>query len=326
MKLVVQIPCLNEAETLAGVIADVPRRIEGVDEVAVLVIDDGSTDATAEVAARAGADRVVRLETHRGLAAAFRTGLKAALDMGADLIVNTDGDHQYPGRHIPDLIRPLVGGQADLVIGARPFDRSHSMGRTRKLLQRRGSRWLSRRLGLEVKDATSGFRAMTRRAARYFQIMSDFTYTIETLLVARDKGLRVVSLPITVNPPTRPSRLFGSTLGYLWRTAETLIRISVFLNPFRYLMGLSLVFLCAGAALAVRWLVYWLVTPAGEVVGRTQSLLIGAVLILVGVLTVLFGVLADLTAKNRRLLEDVVERLHDLEKTGPRPNPGQDRD
>jgi glycosyltransferase involved in cell wall biosynthesis len=326
MKVVVQIPCLNEAETLPAVIEDVPRRIDGVDEVVVLVIDDGSTDATAEVAARAGADRVVRLESHAGLAAAFRTGLKTALDMGADVIVNTDGDHQYPGRHIPELIRPILEERASLVIGARPFDRSHAMGRGRKLIQRLGSRWLGRWLGFRIPDATSGFRAMTARAARLFGVMSNFTYTIETLLVARDKGLRVASMPITVNPPTRPSRLFGSTLGYLWRTAETVVRISFFLNPFRYLMILSLVFLVAGGGLFVRWVVIWLATPAGEVVGRTQSLIVGAVLLLIGVMAVLFGVVADLTAKNRRLLEDIVDRLHDLEKTNPGSRPGGNGD
>lgn len=306
MKLVIQIPAWNEEEHLGETIDALPRHVEGFDEVAVLVVDDGSADGTAEVAARHGAS-VVRLPVHRGLAVAFSRGLARAIELGADVIVNTDADHQYDARDLPALVRPILVNDAQMVIGDRQVQAIAHFSLTKKLLQRFGS-WVVRRLSrTEVRDATSGFRAISRLAAFKLHVFTRFTYTLETILQAGEAGLKVVSVPVRVNPaPRRPSRLFGSNLAYVLRSLESIARIVVLYNPLRIFLRAGAIPVLIGLALLARFL-YFFVTdhsPAGHV----QSLIVAVILIVVGVQVWVLGIVADLIAVNRRLLEEAVER------------------
>jgi glycosyltransferase involved in cell wall biosynthesis len=305
MKLVIQIPAWNEAEHLAAAIADLPGEVDGIDELEVLVVDDGSDDRTAEVARAAGAD-VVRLPVHRGLAVAFVTGIRACLERGADIIVNTDADSQYDARDIPALVRPILDGEAQLVIGDRQTDTVRHFSATKRWLQRLGSRVVRRLSGTEVRDATSGFRAISRSAARKMHVFTRFTYTLETILQAGEAGLKVASVPVRVNHEVRrPSRLFRSDLGYVVRSLASMARIVILYNPLRIFLALGAVPILVGVGLLFRFLYYYLVghSPAGHV----QSLILAVILIVVGSLIWLAGVVADLIAVNRRLLEELVE-------------------
>jgi len=304
--LVVQVPCLNEEDNIGAVIADVPRQISGVDEVKVLVIDDGSEDATASVATEAGADRVVRHSANQGLAAAYSTGLKTALDMGADVIVNTDADNQYPGDLIPQLVAPVVNGQADLVIGARPIGEIREFSRVKRLLQRIGSkvvRWITR---LNVDDAPSGFRAINRQTAQQVFVYTRYTYTLETLVQLGVHGVRVVSLPIRVNASTRPSRLMKNSLSYVLRSTVTILRVLLIYRAVRIFGFLSLLSFVTAALLGVRYLILLSQDPRA---GHVQSLILAAILAIASLLFLLAGFLGDLLAANRRLLEDIRYRL-----------------
>lgn len=310
MRVIIQIPCLNEEETLAGVVAEVPRAIAGVDRVEVLVVDDGSSDGTVGVARRAGVEHVVRHRRNRGLAAAFRTGLDACLRCGADVIVNTDGDHQYCGADIPALIGPILRGEADVVIGDRQTWSVPHFSPLKKWLQAAGS-WLVRRLsGTSAPDAVSGFRAFSREAALQINVVSSFSYTIETLIQAGEKRLRVASVPIRVNGRTRPSRLFKSTGGFLIRSLLTMVRTYGMYEPLRVFCWLSVLLLVAGAAPIVRFLWMW---SLGQGEGHVQSLVLGGALCVMGFFTLLAGVLADLIAVNRQLLESTLEKVRRLE-------------
>jgi glycosyltransferase involved in cell wall biosynthesis len=302
MKLVIQIPAYNEEATIGKAIAALPRRVPGFQAVEILVVDDGSTDRTAELAKQAGADRVARHTTNRGLAETFSNGLKEALAMGADVIVNFDADLQYDPADVPALTAPILEGRGDLTIGDRgPGELAHfSPGK--RLLQRAGS-WVVRQAsGVDVTDAASGFRALSRDAARRIQVFSKLTYTLETLIQAGYKGLRVISVPVRAHPPVRPSRLFTSTTKYVLLQGANVLRITALYKPLKMLSIPAAVFVAAGAALILRFLYFYFFSanPGGHV----QSLILAAVLIVVGFQTFLIALLADLVAINRRLLEE----------------------
>lgn len=319
-KLVVQIPCLNEAATLPLVVRDVPRDIPGL-TVEVLVIDDGSTDGTAEIARQLGVEHIVRHPFRRGLAAAFQTGVDTALNLGADIIVNTDGDNQYPQTAIPELIAPIVQGQADLVIGNRQTATIAHFSPLKRWLQAVGS-WVVRLAsGTDVPDATSGFRAYSREAALRLNLFTRYTYTLETIIQAGKKGLRLAHVPIQTNPQTRPSRLLRSNWDYIKRSAATIVRLYAVYEPLKTFAWLSLPFLLVGTALVGRFLFFYLTDQAG--IGRyVQSVVLGGTALSVGFFIFLFGVLADLVAANRVLLEDVLYRVKrlDLDKIPKQPS------
>ncbi len=306
MKLVIQIPAWNEEEHLTEAVAALPTEVAGFDRVEVLVIDDGSDDETARVATDAGAD-VVRLPVHRGLAVAFAAGIDAALERGADVIVNTDADGQYDARDIPVLVAPILDGDAQMVIGDRQVHSIRHFSATKKLLQKFGS-WVVRKISrTEVTDATSGFRAISRTAALKLHVFTRFTYTLETILQAGEAGLKVVSVPIrTKAEETRPSRLFRSNTGYVLRSLESIARIVVLYNPLRIFLRIGALPIVVGLALLARFLFFY-ITDQGPA-GHIQSLILSVILITVGVQVWVVGVVADLIAVNRRLLEESVER------------------
>jgi glycosyltransferase involved in cell wall biosynthesis len=309
MKLVIQIPALNEEVLLPHAIAALPRRMAGFGEVAILVIDDGSTDGTAEVARRAGADRIVRFATHHGLAAAFRAGLEEALDMGADVIVNFDADLQYDPADIPALIAPLLADQADIVIGDRSPGTLAHFSLTKRLLQRFGS-WMVRQVsGLAIHDATSGFRAFSREAARRLNVFSKMTYTLETLIQAGFKNLRVASVPVAAHPVPRASRLLASPTKYVLIQAANILRISALYKPLKIFSVIGALFCAAGVGFGLRVLFAHL---SGDPAGHLLALYLSALLIVIGVLIFLMALLADLMAINREFLEEL--KLREGEK------------
>jgi glycosyltransferase involved in cell wall biosynthesis len=310
MKLVVQIPCLNEAQTLPETLAEIPRDIEGVDEVELLVIDDGSTDDTAAVARRHGADHVIQLKHTQGLAHGFQTGVERALELGADIIVNTDGDNQYPGRFIPRLVKPVVEGQADIVIGDRQVAKVPHFSPLKRWLQRLGTASVRRFSGTDVKDATSGFRALSREAALQLIVLSDYTYTLETIVQAGKKNLKTASVPIEANRTDRPSRLFRSMFGYIWRSATTLLRLHILFEPLRFFSIISFVLMLAGTAIGVRFLYYYF---SGVGSGKIQSLILAAILLIIGFNVFVIGLLSANLATNRKLLEGCLYRLRRME-------------
>jgi glycosyltransferase involved in cell wall biosynthesis len=310
MKLIVQIPCLNEEASLPETLRGIPRSIPGVDEVEVLVIDDGSTDRTSEVARENGADHILRFTKRKGLAQGFMAGLDACLRLGADVIVNTDADNQYPGHEIPRLIAPILAGSADLVIGDRSVGEIAHFSWTKRRLQRVGS-WVVRKVsGTGVPDTTSGFRAMTREAALRINIVSEFTYTLESIIQAGKKRLAVAHLPVEVRQ-TRPSRLFSSTWEYVKRSAATILRIYAMYEPFKVFILLGSVLLAGGVVLGLRYAYYhfWL----GQLTGHLQSAIVSVLLLILGFQTLQWGIMADLIASNRKLIEDLLYRVRKME-------------
>jgi glycosyltransferase involved in cell wall biosynthesis len=309
-KLIIQIPCLNEAQTLPATLADLPRSVPGVDVVEYLVVDDGSTDDTSGVARAHGVHHVVRFRRRKGLAAAFMAGIDAALKLGADYIVNTDGDNQYAGRSIPTLLQPLLDGEADIVIGDRNIQAIDHMSATRKKLQRLGS-WVVRQVsGTQVPDTTSGFRAYTREAALRMMIVSEFTYTLESIIQAGKKREAIAHVEIESNPRTRSSRLFGSAWAYIKASAATIVRIYAMYEPLKVFSTIGAIVFAGGLALSVRFL-YFYVTGTGY--GHLQSLLLSAVLLIIGFQIALIGLLADVISGNRKLIEDVLYRVRGIE-------------
>jgi len=305
MKLVIQVPAWNEEQMLPHSLAELPRSVPGVDEVEILVIDDGSTDGTVQAALAAGA-RVVRLTGHQGLAKGFTTGIETSLKLGADVIVNTDADGQYHPRHIPELVAPILAGEADIVLGDRGVATLQHFSPVKRWLQRVGARVVRLLSGVPVRDATTGFRAFSRVAAAHLNCFTTFSYTLETLIQAGQAGLIVRSIQVEARPPVRPSRLFGSNLGYIAQQLATLSRLVFIYRPLRTLLLLSAVCLVPAAVLFARFLYFYLTAPGPT--GHTQSLIAGAVLGITGVQFAVLGILADLTAVNRRLLDDLRAR------------------
>jgi glycosyltransferase involved in cell wall biosynthesis len=306
MKLIVQIPCYNEAKTLAVALKDLPRAVEGFDTVEWLVVDDGSVDDTAHLATHLGVDHVVRHPRNMGLAAAFMTGIEQSLFHGADVIVNTDADNQYNAADIPKLVQPILEKKAEMVVGSRPISAVEHFSLIKKLLQKIGSLVVRLVSNTDIPDAPSGFRAFSRAAAQRIIVFNDYTYTLETIIQAGQKNMAITSVPIRVNPDLRPSRLVKSIPSYVKRSAATIIRIFVIYRPFRFfsLLG-SLVFL-AGFLIGARFLFFYL---SGDGTGHIQSLILAAVLLGMGFQTILVAFIADILAANRKLIEDVRYKL-----------------
>jgi len=314
MKLIIQIPCFNEADALPVTLAALPRTVKGFDTVEWLVIDDGSGDATADVARAHGADHVVRLPTNRGLASAFMTGLDVATTLGADVIVNTDADNQYDARDIETLVMPILEGQAEFVIGARPIESTRHFSWSKRRLQILGSRvvrWVS---GTRVADAPSGFRALTRDVALRLNVFNSYTYTLETIIQAGRSNIRVMSVPVRTNPDLRPSRLVKSTGSYVCRSLATIVRIFATYRPMLFFWLLGGLFTLAGLVSGVRFLFY---VTIGQGSGHVQSVVLTGMCITLAFLLFMLGFLADLMATNRRLLERIEWRVRRLE-LGPK--------
>lgn len=309
MKLIIQIPCLNEAETLAIALADLPREVEGFDEVEWLIIDDGSTDDTVEVARRNGVHHVVSHPVNRGLAVGFMTGLEAGLRLGADVIVNTDADNQYCGADIPKLTTPILAREADIVIGARPIDETEHFSWIKKKLQRLGSWAVRMASGTKVADAPSGFRAMSREAAMRLNVFSAYTYTLETIIQAGQSNLRIASVPIRTNADLRPSRLVSNIPNYVKRSLLTILRVFVIYRPMALFFWAGSIFFGVGLIVGIRFL-YFYAHGAGD--GHVQSVIFASLLVTLGVLLFMMGLIGDLIATNRKLLERIRTQIQHL--------------
>jgi glycosyltransferase involved in cell wall biosynthesis len=310
MKLIVQIPCYNEEETLPATVADIPRQIDGVDTVEILIVSDGSTDRTVEVARELGIDHILVNKNNKGLARTFRIGLDACLRLGADIVVNTDGDNQYQGADIPLLIQPILDGRADIVVGDRKTGAVSHFSPMKKRLQNLGSFVVRNLSELDIPDAVSGYRAISREAALQLNIVSTFSYTIEMLIQAGKKGLAVTSVPIRTNPKTRESRLFKSIPKFIERSLTTMVRMYAMFQPLRVFFYLGVTLCVIGAIPILRFLYFYL---AGEGGGHVQSLILGGALLIIGFITFLIGLLADLINFNRQLLEMTLERVRRIE-------------
>ncbi len=309
-KLIIQIPCYNEERTLGTTLAALPRQLAGIDCIEWLVIDDGSKDRTVEVAKDNGVDHIVQFPTNQGLAKAFMAGLEASLKAGADIIVNTDADNQYCADDIPKLIQPILLGKAEIVVGARPIWKTKQFSPTKKLLQKLGS-WVVRLASkTNIPDAPSGFRAFSREAALRLNVFNNYTYTLETIIQAGQKGMAITSVPIRTNPVSRPSRLVRSTPSYVVRSLFTILRIFMLYKPLRFFLLLGSVPFSLGVILGVRWLIFFW---AGSERTRVPSLILTAILILIGFQLWMFGLVADLMSANRRLVEEVQLRMRRLD-------------
>lgn len=308
MKLVIQIPCLNEEESLPITLGDLPKEIRGIDEIEILVIDDGSTDRTIETARKHGIRNFVEFTSHKGLARAFSAGLNKSLKMGADIIVNTDADNQYCGEDIVKLVEPILEESADIVIGDRQTDKIKHFSKTKKILQKIGTRTVKRISGVDVSDATSGFRAYSREAALKLNVISKFTYTLDTIIQAGNKGLTVTSVPIRTNPKLRESRLFKGIWSYVWMSIKTIIGIYAIYNPKKVFFRIATLFLAAAFLIGTRYLY---LTYVIQVQDRTYlaSLILLAILAGVGITLIVVAYLAELIAVNRAISEDILYRL-----------------
>ncbi len=310
MKLIIQIPCLNEEDTLPDTLRDLPRHIEGIDVIETLIIDDGSSDRTVEVARRCRVDHILRFTSNKGLAKAFNYGINHALKLGADIIVNTDADNQYHAGDIPALIRPILEGRADLVIGDRRVETILHFSPLKIWLQKFGS-WVVRQLsGTQVPDATSGFRAYSRQAALELNVVSDFTYTVETIISAGKKNLAIAHVPVRTNRKLRESRLFPSIRVYLLRTLVTLIKVYSMYKPLKVFTLAGGASFLTGFAIGCRYLFFFF---QGRTEGHVQSLILSAILLIVGFQIIMMGIAAELIAINRQLLEDIQVRIKKTE-------------
>ncbi len=311
MKLIIQIPCFDEEATLPGTLADLPRKVEGIETVEWLVIDDGSTDRTIEVARENGVDHIVRLTNNRGLAAAFQAGLDASLKLGADIVVNTDADNQYYGGDIPKLVAPILAGDADMVIGDRKTDQIEHFSPVKKRLQRLGSAVVRRASGTTVPDTTSGFRAYNREAGLQMQVVSKFTYTLESIIQAGKMLVAVDHVPVRTNPKTRESRLFPSTAAYVRRNSVSIFRIYALYEPLRVFMAAAAIVALVGVVIWARFLYFFFFsdTPGQHI----QSLILGSTLFIVAVQLAALGVVGDIMAGTRVLQQRALERVRRME-------------
>jgi glycosyltransferase involved in cell wall biosynthesis len=311
-KLIIQIPCFNEENSLPVSLKELPRKLPGVDKIEWLIIDDGSTDRTVEVAKSLGVDHVVRLIRHQGLARGFMAGIQACVEKGADIIVNTDADNQYFAGDIIKLVQPILDGKAEIVVGERPITEIKHFSPLKKLFQRWGS-WMVRKVShTDIPDAPSGFRAISREAAMRMHVFSEYTYTIETIIQAGQRGMAIMSVPIRTNDFLRKSRLIHSIPAYLARSFNTIMRIFMTYRPLSFFTAPGVISILAGTILGLRFLYFYLVTRTSA--GHIQSLILVAVLLILGFLLVIFGLIADLISVNRKLLENVEYRLQRLDE------------
>ena len=311
-KLIIQIHCFNEEKTLPVTLRELPRSLPGVDTIEWLIIDDGSTDNTIEVAHNEGVDHVVRLIGHQGLAKGFMAGLQACIEKGADIIVNTDADNQYYAGDIITLVQPILDGKAEIVVGERPISEIRHFSPLKKLFQRWGS-WMVRKVShTDIPDAPSGFRAISREAAMRMHVFSEYTYTLETIIQAGQRGVAIMSVPIRTNGFLRKSRLIHSIPAYLARSFNTIIRIFMTYRPLSFFTVPGVIAILAGVVLGLRFLYFFLIMRNGA--GHIQSLILVAVLLILGFLLVIFGLIADLISVNRKLLENVDYRLQRLDE------------
>lgn len=310
MKLIIQIPCYNEAETLEIALNDLPKKIEGIDEIEYLIINDGSRDDTVKVAKNWGVHYVVNFKKNKGLAKGFMAGIDACLRAGADIIVNTDADNQYNGADIEKLVRPILEERADIVIGERPIDATEHFSPLKKKLQHIGSWTVRVASKSDIPDAPSGFRAYSREAAMRLNVTNEYTYTLETIIQAGRNKTAMESVPIRTNPELRKSRLFSSMLGYVKRSMVTIVRSFMMYKPLRFFTLIGSLFLVVGVALGIRFLVYFCL---GAGAGHIQSLILASTLSMMGFMTVIIGLQADIIAANRKLLEDIQFHVRKLD-------------
>ena len=310
MKLIIQIPCYNEEETLKITLNDLPRQIEGIDRIEYLIIDDGCSDKTREVAKEWGVHHIVGFQQNRGLAKAFMAGLDGCLRNGADIIVNTDADNQYCGKDIEKLVKPILAGEADMVIGARPIEETESFSWLKKKLQRLGSLAVRIASGTDVEDAPSGFRAMTREAALRLNVVNDYTYTLETIVQAGRNKISVKSVPIQTNPELRSSRLFKGIWSYVKKSMVIILRAYMMYEPLKCFTYFSVLPTLLGLGIGVRFLFF---IAMGQGYGHVQSLILGCTLIIIGFLTFMIGLVSDLVAGNRKILADTQYHVRRME-------------
>ncbi len=310
MKLIIQIPCLNEEQTLPLTLKHLPRKISGVDEIETLIIDDGSTDKTIQVARENGVNHIVKFTNNKGLAEAFTAGLDACLKLGADIVVNTDGDNQYNGNDIEKLIRPILKGEADYVVGDRQVNGIHHFSKTKKTLQVLGS-WVVKQVSnTDIPDATSGFRALNREAALHMNVITKFSYTLETIIQAGKKNLAVTHVPISTNEKLRDSRLFKNIPAYLKRSVLTIFRIYTMYEPLKTFLRIGGIIFGTGFIISFRFLYFFIIGYGG---GHIQSLILSAVLMMIGFQVIMIGLVADLIGGTRRLIEDTLYRVKKIE-------------
>ncbi len=310
MKLIIQVPCYHEEGTLESVVNDLPKKIQNVDVIEILIIDDGSADRTIEVAKKLGVDHIVPLKTHRGLARAFAAGIEYSLEQGADIIVNTDGDNQYRGEDIPKLVRPIISEEADVVIGTRRIEEIAHFSFFKKKMQKWGSGIIRKLSQTPVRDATSGFRAFSREAAMRINPLTEYSYTIESLVQLGNEKLKIVSVPIQVNPKLRESRLIKNTPAFVARQSMTLLRMVVVYKAFRVFLFLGLIVALPGLIGFFRFL-YFYFTRGGE--GHIQSLIFAAVFVICGFFIFILGIIAELVSSNRKMIETMIYKLRKLE-------------
>jgi glycosyltransferase involved in cell wall biosynthesis len=310
MKLIIQIPCYNEEKTLPVTFADLPRNIEGIDTIEYLIINDGSVDNTVDVARSLGIHHIVKFKINRGLAYAFSAGIDACLRLGADIIVNTDADNQYYGSDIEKIVRPILDGKADIVIGERPIDAIEHFSWTKKRFQRLGS-WIVRMFSkTKIPDAPSGFRAYSRNAAMEINVTNDYTYTLETIIQAGQNKMAITSVPVGTNPETRKSRLFGNMWGYIIRSGGIIFRSFLMYKPLKTFLFFGILFLLAGTAIDIRFLVFYF---RGDKSHHTPSLILATTFIIIGIQTIIMGFIADIISRNRKILEDIQKRVRSLD-------------
>ena len=323
MKLIIQIPCYNEAQTLEIALNDLPKQIDGIDEIEYLIINDGSKDNTVEVAKNGGVHYVVNFKRNKGLAKGFMAGLDACLRHGADIIVNTDADNQYCGEDIEKLVRPILDGESDIVIGERPIDNTEHFSPLKKRLQHFGS-WVVRKASkTDIPDAPSGFRAYSREAALRMNVINEYTYTLETIVQAGRNKMACTSVPIRTNGELRPSRLFSSMFGYVKKSMLTIVRAFMMYRPLYFFTIIGSILSFIGVAIGIRF-IYFFIIDGGR--GHTQSLILASMMIILGVMTGIVGLQADIISGNRKLLEDIQYHVRKLDYDGVKKDEDENKD